>query len=408
MVDEADTIALRIVRDAVRLSYPETFEELVKECDGLFPAEIARAVRDLNLRSFPRSRLTDLSIVTPAQGPDRPKGELAVPHPLDFDWRFDEETAAALVTRARVATHPGDVVVACGTPTVYLAFSKQRHGRVVYLHDQNAERHNLRDSSGGGRVKSLDFAVDAPPNLDAAYAVADPPWYPEYNELFLWWSSTICAVGATVALALAPLHTRPTIEAEREQLWARARELGFDLRSLEKGALRYETPPFERSALLAAGVPVISDWRLGVLAILELVVRTNVDLPVFRRQSWRSARLDQTELRFRDEISDVFDPRLIRVVANDTLDSVSTRDERRGGVQVWSSLNRVYGCLNPLMCHAIAVAVSTEDDPVKAASRQVEAELSSIELVYVGETVRDIKYLAAVENEAITLQYRDR
>ena len=184
-------------------------------------------------------------------------------------------------------------------------------------------------------------------------------------------------------------------------------------RSLERSALRYETPPFERSALRAAGVPVISDWRLGDLAILELVVRTDVDLrscldlESFCEQNWRSVRFDQTELRFRDTNSVVTDPRLITIVANDTLDSVSTRDERRGGVQIWSTLNRVYGCLNPMMCHAIAVAMSTEEDPFRAATRHIGAELSSIELEYVGKTIRAIKNLASIENSEILLQYLD-
>ena len=407
MVDEDDAIERQIVSDVVRKSNPDTFEELVKQCEGLFPGDIARAVRVLNLRSFPPTRLTDSSNVTTAKEPDRPEQELAVPHPLDFDWRFDEETASALAMRACNATRPGDIMIACGTPTVYLALSEQRHDRIIYLHDQNAERHNLRDRTGGGIVKSIDFAAATPPNLGAAYVVADPPWYPEYNDLFLWWSSKICAVGATVALALAPPNTRPSIEVERERFWAYAKELGYHLCSLEEGVLRYETPPFERSALSAAGVPAISDWRVADLAILKLVDRTNVELPFFRRQSWLSTRFDQIELRFRDESSDVPDPRLIKVVTNDTLDSVSTRDERRGCVQVWSTLNRVYSCLNPVMCHAIADAVATGKDPIEAASRHFGAELSSIELDYVGETIRDIKDLAAIENSEVSLQYLD-
>lgn len=406
-VDVADAVAARIVREVVHRSTPDTFEELVRQCAGLFPAEIAHAVRALDLSTFPRTRLTEVDIAPRSQKPDRPKRNLAVPHPLDFDWRFDDETAADLAMRARDATRPGDAVVACGTPTVYLAFLRQRHSRVVYFHDQNAERHNLPDHTGDGCVKSLDFAVDAPPNLGAAYVVADPPWYPEYNELFLWWSSRICMVGATVTLSLAPLHTRPTIKTERDELWARASDLGFVLRSLERGALRYETPPFERSALRAAGVPAIPDWRVGDLATMEMVRRTVADRPSLHRQGWRSARLDRTELRFREVASEVVDPRLIRIVANDTLDSVSTRDERRGSVQVWSALNRVYGCLNPSMCHAIALAVSARKDPIEAASRHVGAQLSPVERAYVGETIRAIENVAAVENRAIARQYLD-
>ncbi len=397
----------RLVRDVVRRSTPGTFEELVQQCAGLFPAEIARAVRELDLRTFPRTRLADVDIAAPLRKPDRPKRNLAIPHPLDFDWRFDDESAADLAMRARDATQPGDVVVTCGTPTVYLAFLRQQHSRVVHFHDQNAERHNLPDHTRDGLVKSIDFAIEAPPNLSAAYVVADPPWYPEHNELFLWWSSRVCAVGATVTLALAPLHTRPTIAAEREALWVRARELGFVLRLVERGVLRYETPPFERAALRAAGVPALPDWRVGDLATLEMVRRTNLDRPFLRRQGWLSARLGRTELRFRDEMSEVVDPRLIRIVTNDTLDSVSTRDERRGSVRVWSALNRVYGCLNPSLCHAIAVAVSAGEDPIGASSRHVGRQLSAVELAYVEETIREIENVAAVENGAIALQYLD-
>ena len=90
MFDEANAVALRIVRDVVRQSKPDTFEELVEKCDGLFPTEIARAVQELDLRSFPQAVPIDSGSAKRAKISDRPKRELAVPHPLDFDWRFDE------------------------------------------------------------------------------------------------------------------------------------------------------------------------------------------------------------------------------------------------------------------------------------------------------------------------------
>ena len=94
-------------------------------------------------------------------------------------------------------------------------------------------------------------------------------------------------------------------------------------------------------------------------------------------------------------------------MTNDALDSVSTRDDRCGSVQVWSALNRVYGCLNPSMCHAIAVAVSVGEDPIEAGSRHVGSRLSSVEIVSVKETIRKIESVVAVENGAIALQYLD-
>ena len=107
VVDAANAVAARIVGDVVRRSTPDTFEELVQQCGGLFPAEIARAVRELDLRTFPRTRLADVDIATPVREPDRPIRSLAVPHPLDFDWRFDDKTAVGLALRAATQHNQG-------------------------------------------------------------------------------------------------------------------------------------------------------------------------------------------------------------------------------------------------------------------------------------------------------------
>ena len=283
---------------------------------------------------------------------------LAAPHPLDFDWRFDDATAELLCYRARDATATGDTIVALGTPTVYVKAMQTLDDRVVVLHDSNAKAHNL-SAVEDSCVQSIDIGVDSVPRVEAQHIVTDPPWYPDHCALFLWWCSQIMSCDGTVSLALAPLNVRPGIENERNSLWSLAEKLGMSLCSVEEGVLRYCTPLFERRALVAAGIHAIPNWRVGSLATLRVVqASVSTKRPPIVGDQWHRVVVDQTDLRFRRVPATKLDPRLIRIVEGDTLDSVSTRDPRRARAMIWTTLNRVYGCHNPGLAHRLAQSIS--------------------------------------------------
>ena len=405
--DPVSIESLEIVREAIAQGIPASFDQLVARCGGLFPVDIVSALRELMPPGISIPDLVANRDPPPPVQPDRPAKYLAVPHPLDFDWRFDDATAGELFERSCKATDDGDVVVFCGTPTVYVKAVRDTTGRIVHLHDINASTHNLATPLGQPIVQSIDFASATPPLLAARYVIADPPWYPEYNALFLWWSAQITSPGATITLVLAPLNTRPTIKDERAQMWSWAERLGLSVRSIEAEAIRYETPPFERSALAAAGVSANANWRTGDLATLD-VAGTPEPLarPILPRSIWIGTRLGRTEVRFRQVASTVPDPRLIRLVAGDTLDSVSTRDPRRAGAMVWTALNRIYACHNPPLAHLLAEAISAgTSDPAAAVVAFLGRTPTTIETSQVRQAFEQLQTLATCENTTIARYY---
>jgi hypothetical protein len=96
---------------------------------------------------------------------------LASPHPLDFDWRFDEATVAKLCELVRCRD-----VVALGAPSV--ARGIEASGGRVLLVDrqpvQNVRNHLLSD------VPTVEV-----PESGFDIAIIDAPWYP--NDLVEWY-----------------------------------------------------------------------------------------------------------------------------------------------------------------------------------------------------------------------------
>ena len=406
MGDEMTARSRQIVLDALAGGIPRSFDQLVARCGGLYPTDVAQALRQL---SFNGISVEDFLTTRDTEGMARDGctlSGLAPPHPLDFDWRFDETTALALCERAYGATKDGDTIVACGTPTFYITAIRKMSGRILHLHDSNAETHDF--SAGGIRtVRSFDLSVDLAPSIYAQHIVADPPWYPDYSRLFLWWCAQISAPNATISLAMAPPNVRPSINDERKGIWSFASKLGMSLFSVEEGILRYETPPFERRALSAAGLPTIPDWRTGSLATLEITGAPDGTIrPVLDRDVWDRAVVHQTDLRFRRMTSSVFDPRLTRIVEGDTLDTVSTRDSRRARAMVWTTLNRIYGCENPSLAHKLALTISPGSHSLVAVlddlQRSVGRSPTRVEMAEIEETLDQLDALGTCESATVS------
>src|ERR1700733_11594941 len=119
----------------------------------------------------------------------------AEPHPLDFDWRFDDATISKLCGLVE-----GQNVFALGVPSVARRI-QATGGRVLLVDRQPVQQvHNqliadaqTRDVAEGG------FDV----------AIVDPPWYP--RELVDWASAAGRAVGpgGKVFVSVWPPETRP-------------------------------------------------------------------------------------------------------------------------------------------------------------------------------------------------------
>jgi hypothetical protein len=292
------------------------------------------------------------------QVPDDLDEILPLPHPLDYEWRFDPQTRMVLAQRCEQLAGAHGPIALLGTPT--LAPALRGHAGEVLLLDANARlMMTLASACQLGTIQwaATDLAIFSAPlawQHRAAVVICDPPWYPEGFATFLCAAALLVRPGGAVLVSVPDVLTRPTVAAELEDLRDLARQLRFTTDAVDPCAVRYRTPFFEYRALRAAGVGVIPlDWRAGTLWQL-----TSTDIappmPSGRRRASAACQMvaeitvDGVRLRIlRDHpvLPGVlaFHP----VVPGDTLPTVSRRHPARGSATLWTSGNTVLSCADP-------------------------------------------------------------
>jgi hypothetical protein len=163
-------------------------------------------------------------------GPTMLKAE---PHPLDFDWRFDEPTIAKLCTLVR-----GRSVLAIGAPSIARGIEASG-GRVLLVDRQPVQQVH-------GHLVADALTPDLPEGgFDVA--IVDSPWHP--LELVEWASAGGRAVGpgGEVLISVWPPETRPGATGDLSEAlakvhdWAEVTVLPVEL--------AYDPPPFELIAV---------------------------------------------------------------------------------------------------------------------------------------------------------------
>lgn len=122
------------------------------------------------------------------------------PHPLDFDWRYDDATAKALATLLQ-ASPP---IVAIGAPSV--ARLLEAAGIDVTLVD----RQPIQAMRQHVVCEAADFTADRRYRT----AIVDPPWYPAQLSSWTEAGARAVGVGGTVFVSIWPNSTRPSAAAE--------------------------------------------------------------------------------------------------------------------------------------------------------------------------------------------------
>jgi hypothetical protein len=254
---------------------------------------------------------------------------------------------------ARIAdlTRPGGSVGLVGTPTLALPAARTlRSHRVDYYGV------DCSDVAQTGALRwlcesiSLDLLRAVEVRRQYATIVMDPPWYGEYLCRFVYFAAQALEVGGHLLLAMPASGTRPGIDRENATALRWAKDLGLGLEFIDHGHVRYETPPFERNALRAAGILNIgAEWRRGDLWVLRKQRGRARRWPGDVYQSrWLEFRFGAVRVRVdADTSAQRGDPSLVPLVDGDILPSVSRRDRRRSLVRVWTTGNRVYGCGAP-------------------------------------------------------------
>lgn len=156
-----------------------SFAELLEHVPGAYPPDVAAALTRL-------TRLTALRLVDAATHArlTRNRGQVSAataareawelvlpePHPLDYDWRWDQRTAGRLLAHCLRASSRDDTVALLGTPTLmHAAATPARHWRWVLLESSAALRGSEPRCAAPGTVRPRPIRTScAPAGL--------PPW----------------------------------------------------------------------------------------------------------------------------------------------------------------------------------------------------------------------------------------
>lgn len=398
-LDLVDSWVLQAVVDGTG-----SFDDLVLRLPGVFPADVAASVHRLKrTRLALRPRLARL---LPQRGYQRstvlPPYPLPLPHPLDYDWRFTPATSEFLWQKAVTLARSHDTVICLGTPSVFYVGTRRSRFRAAMLLDANVGLiSHFRRQGRSHRLLECDVLTGNIPAVQAPVIVADPPWYGEHMEAFIWAASKLCIVGGYVLMSLPPRGTRPGADEDVERALGVASTMGFETVSMDGEVLEYDSPPFERNALRASGIQLASyTWRRGDLFVFRYRRATTQPRPSRRTMpcSWVSVGLPGMQARLRPNGSAQFlDPALLPLVEGDVLPSVSRRHPLRALVDVWTGGNRVFRCAGTNVLHAVFSALAQGQDPTSQVASMLGRKLANFEARLVSKSAEQVLALADQE-----------
>ena len=386
-----------------------TFDELLCSLPSVYPTQVAESL--LRLRQSGAISKTQhrrgMSRRIEEEVHHRFSGSrpLPPPHPLDFDWRYSPATVEQLLDRAVAATQPGETVALLGTPSLHVAQLSKDHGRRFVLIDANpATVDRVKALDTHRTVYKRDLFIDPVPALNAAVVVADPPWYDEYIEAFLWTASECARPDARVFVSLPAIGTRPGSRAERKEFRATAERMALRVDEMRLRELAYLSPPFETNALAAAGwtgLPV--DWRRGDLGILRKTGPSGPrPAPGSRETRWEEHSLGWVRIRARrDPPTKVVDPTLEDLVPGGVLPDVSRRHRFREVANVWTSGNRVYRCQSPRLLLVVLRALESGSNPRQAVTSSIGRTPTAEEDRAIAQSVSQLKWIARIEGREL-------
>lgn len=394
--NELENLTLQIIN-----SGQSDFNEILKALPGVYPTTLLDCIKKLISEKqieekfleklFHEKQLDDAILYS--------KPTFRIPHPLDYHWKFSQETCDKLLNKAYELTHSGNVIGLIGAPSLLEKPSDFFNERQIISVDKNPldnySRKFVRCSS-----YTRDLLTESIPKMCANLIIADPPWYPEYYKSFLWSANEACLTNGHLLLSIPPEGIRPGMKNELQDIFNFAGNVGFSCIGYEKKAITYNMPQFERNALKAAGLKNISiDWRTADLAILTKTKSITIPKPIFeKKEKWSEIILDSIVIRVKEKFFSEFkDPTLISLVDGEIFPSVSRRNSKRDLIDVWTSGNRVYLCEGTNILVYILKAIQEKKSPIEMISMVLKRKLNMHEITLILLTVKKIEEIIISE-----------
>jgi hypothetical protein len=321
-----------------------TFSEFVLLAGGKHPTELLQALMnyaapDPILQERARALIVDAKTQVAGMGHPQVAG-LALPHPIDAEWRFTDGTADDLLETVVGATGAQDAILLMGVPSVVVAALHSKHDRrFAVLGEPNIIADGLRDLTADDRR----FVHGVVEGHRVTAAILDPPWYLDQFRAMLGEASLRCDIGGHVFVSAPPEGVRPSIPEDLRLIDEAATRCGLTLVSQEVGALRYRTPLFELNALRASGVGAwLPDWRRGNFAVYRKDAKGAGSPSVPAICSGFEVTLSGVRLRLLNAGPAKASAELVPIHDGEIFPSVSMRAPRRSEAALWTSGNRAF------------------------------------------------------------------
>lgn len=318
---------------------------------GAWPPDVAEALDLLALRgTISPATYERLRQRTPRPAPPPHVPWLRPPLPREREWRFTAATASAIVDLLHGAAGSDGDILLLGTPSLAPAVERAGHAG---LHVDISQEHTSALASRLNEVTARQLDLLQPlaprdlPQSHFAAAVADPPWYPRELTAFIYAASRALRPGGLLVLVGPDRATRPSAIDDVARLLEAAAAAGLAPTEQASPIARYESPPFEKAALQAAGLTELPfDWRTGTINTFRATARP--DLPLTSsaaptRRLWTTVREGLATAQIRPggpkgEASG----RLKPIVDGAVLHSISTRHPLYDHIDIWTTGNRGY------------------------------------------------------------------
>jgi len=395
--------------DAVASGVAE-FWELVCALPGVYPSAALKSVSRLAAKGKVEQALL------PTGKPPRPVAGIQnraakcqksrIPqHPLAYDWRFSDLSAVKLMDLVLDLAKEPKTIAFLGTPTLYLLAAERSFRGKFLLVDRNPHLGAFlpQDPPRAG-IETLDI-INWNPTARETFqvVVADPPWYEDETNCFLWVAARLCELDGHILLSFPSIGARPGMAEEWVRLLETLPGYGLEMVRVEESALSYLTPLFEHNSLRAEGFDsVAGDWRRGDLVVLRKTLQASPRRPALgsEQQSWREFVIDGASIWVQPDGSAKFqDPTLLPLVTRDILPTVSRRDSRRKSAQVWTAGNRVFGCNGTDVVAAILRAFEVGDEAQVVVAQSIDRGLTHQERGLVSRAMEQIKEILDTESK---------
>lgn len=276
------------------------------------------------------------------------------PHPHNFDWRFSNQGLQSFAEYLLSYHDDDDNVCIIAAPSLFVYLQSMEYFKEIILIERskrmNEKIRNIFPGYLGIETHDLQYPFTGSLGRLEDYfscIIADPPWYQDYYELFLARAKDIVKPGGLIHLALFPPFSKKSALRERTAIFSFAQNNGIDLIELKSGLLKYETPPFERSALKSEEFQVKPEkWRRGDLATFYVASKTGQNFMIQVEEGiWKEFIFDKKviKLRHKDPVRNWEIPEIINIIdGNDYYPSVSRKHPLRERIDLWTSGNQAY------------------------------------------------------------------